>query len=62
MAQTAAILTSSLALGACAPKVTVAVPTEPITINLNIKHEIYIKVDRDVEDLFADNEDLFGEN
>ena len=46
---------------ACTPKVEVQVPTEPIVINLNIKieHEIRVKVDEDLEDLFAEDDGLF---
>lgn len=41
---------------ACTPTVEVAAPKEPITVNLNVKiqHEIYVKVDRDVEELFSE--------
>ena len=48
-------------LAACSPKVQVEVPTEPIVINLNvkIKHEIRIKVDKELDDLFEGNEELF---
>lgn len=47
------------ALGGCTPTVKVATD-EPITINLNvnIKHEILVKVDKELDDLFA-NEELF---
>jgi len=53
-----------LALGAvvgCQPKVEVAVPDKPITINLNVKieHEIRVKVEKDLEDLFAKKPGLF---
>jgi hypothetical protein len=46
-------------LGACTPTVKVATD-EPITINLNvnIKHEILVKVDKELDDLF-DDEELF---
>lgn len=46
---------------ACSPTVQVAVPNEPITINLNvkIKHEILIKVDKEIDSLFEENSDLF---
>jgi hypothetical protein len=45
---------------ACAPTVRVEAPTEPIVINMNVKieHEIRVKVDKDLEDMFADD-DLF---
>ena len=51
----------AIGLIACAPKVQVQAPEEPITINLNIKieHEIRVKVDNDLEDLFSDDEELF---
>jgi cation transport ATPase len=44
-------------LVACTPTVKVATD-EPITINLNvnIKHEILVKVDKELDDLFADDE------
>jgi len=46
-------------LAACTPTVKVATD-EPITINLNvnIKHEILVKVDRELDDLFS-NDELF---
>ena len=46
---------------ACTPTVEVAVPDKPITINLNVKieHEIRVKVEKDLEDLFAEEEGLF---
>ena len=49
-----------LAIG-CTPKVEVAPPEEPIVINLNVKieHEIRVKVDKDLENLFEVNEQLF---
>ena len=48
------------ALAGCTPTVKVATD-EPITINLNvnIKHEILVKVDEDLDDLFAEDSDLF---
>ena len=50
----------ALAIG-CTPKVEVAPPEEPIVINLNVKieHEIRVKVDKDLENLFDENEELF---
>lgn len=43
-------------LAACTPTVQMAAPKEPITVNLNVKiqHEIYVKVDREVDELFTD--------
>jgi hypothetical protein len=44
-----------VAMVACTPTVQMAAPKEPITVNLNVKiqHEIYVKIDKDVEDLFS---------
>jgi hypothetical protein len=41
--------------------VQLAAPKEPITINLNVKieHEIRVKVDKELDDVFANNADLF---
>lgn len=54
------LATVLLALTACTPTVKVATD-EPITINLNvnIRHEIRVKVERDLEDLFAEESELF---
>ena len=48
------------ALLACTPTVKVSTD-EPITINLNvnIKHEILVKVDKDLDDLFGEDSELF---
>ena len=50
-----------LLANACAPKVQVMPPEEPIVINLNVKieHEIRVKVDKDLENLFEEEEELF---
>ena len=50
-----------LVLGACTPTVQVAMPNEPITINLNVRieHEIRVKVDQELDEIFAAKEDLF---
>ncbi|MBS1107027.1 MAG: hypothetical protein H6Q91_2529 [Deltaproteobacteria bacterium] len=57
---------ASIALGlatvaGCTPRVAIEAPKEPITINMNIKieHEIRVKVDKDLEQVFADKEDIF---
>ncbi|WP_445445241.1 YnbE family lipoprotein [Citrobacter freundii] len=54
------LLASSLLVG-CTPRIEVAAPKEPITINMNVKieHEIHIKVDKDVENLLKSRSDLF---
>jgi len=48
-------------LGACTPTVQVAPSDKPIEINMNIKieHEIRVRVDRDLDEIFADDSDLF---
>lgn len=45
----------------CAPKVAIEAPKEPIVINMNIKveHEIRVSVDRDLEVLFEEEEEIF---
>lgn len=50
-----------LLLSACSPKVEVAMPSEPININLNVKiqHEIFIKVDKQLDELFSESSGLF---
>jgi len=54
--QGAAIATVALLSVACTPTVQMAAPKEPITVNLNVKiqHEIYVKVDKEVDELFED--------
>jgi hypothetical protein len=51
----------ALAAVACTTKVEVAPPKEPITINLNVKieHEIRVKVDKELEDVFKKDKGLF---
>ncbi len=48
-------------LTACQPKVQILAPTEPIRIELNVKidQEVRVRLDEDVEELIADNPDLF---
>ena len=55
------VLGLAFALTACTPKVEVALANEPININLNVKiqHEIYIKVDKQLDELFSDSSGLF---
>ena len=54
-------LVIALTLAACTHRVQVEAPKDPIVINLNVKieQEVRVKVDREVEDLFADNPELF---
>jgi len=48
-------------VAACAPTVQLKAPEKPITINLNVKidHEIRVKVNKDLEQLFSEDSDLF---
>lgn len=51
-----------LALGACTPTVKVQAPDKPIEINMNIKieQEVRVRVEKDLEDIFAEDPELFG--
>ena len=42
-------------------KVQVEAPEKPITINLNVKidHEVRVKVEKDLEDVFSEDSQLF---
>lgn len=50
-----------LLLGACSPTVRIEAPDKPIEINmtLNIKHEILVKVEKDVQQMFDSKKGLF---
>lgn len=56
------IVLMAFTLAACSPTVKVQAPDKPIEINLNIKiqQEVRIKVEKDLEDAFANDPDLFG--
>lgn len=47
----------------CTPKVDVQVapPQEPITINLNVKidHEVRVKVEKELDEVFSEESELF---
>lgn len=45
----------------CTPRIEVAPPTEPITINMNVKieHEIRVRVEKDLETLFQAQPGIF---
>ena len=55
------IFVLALVSSACTPTVQLAMPNEPININLNVKieHEIYIKVDKELDNLFDESSGLF---
>ena len=50
-----------LLAAACSPTVRIEAPEKPIEINmtLNIKHEILVKVEKDVQQLFDSDKGLF---
>lgn len=56
-----AILVFAGFLIGCSPTVKVEAPDKPITINLNVKieHEIRVKVDKELEDVFSEDSGLF---
>ena len=45
----------------CTPRVEVAPPEKPITINLNVKieHEVRIKVEKELDQVFSEESELF---
>ncbi|WP_220265779.1 YnbE family lipoprotein [Enterobacter sp. Colony194] len=49
-------------LSGCTPRIEVAAPKEPITINMNVKieHDINIKADKEVETLLNDRSDMLN--
>ena len=51
----------ALLIGACSPTVRIEAPEKPIEINmtLNIKHEILVKVEKAVQELFDSDKGLF---
>ncbi|MCH8057382.1 MAG: YnbE family lipoprotein [Proteobacteria bacterium] len=54
-------LSCFLFAAACTPTIKVEAPDKPIEINMNIniKHEILIRVEREVEEMFEQEDDLF---
>ncbi|WP_019029970.1 YnbE family lipoprotein [Colwellia piezophila] len=55
-----AALLAAFLITACTHRVEVSAK-EPITINLNLKidHEIRVKVDKELDDIFSDDSDIF---
>ncbi len=58
---TLTIVLLGLFTSACTPRVELAVPNEPININLNVKieHEIYIRVDKQLDSIINQDSGLF---
>lgn len=54
-------LVMAMFIVACTPTIQVAVPNEPITINLNVRieHEIRIQVEEELDDIFSEDSGLF---
>ncbi|GMV62501.1 MAG: hypothetical protein AMXMBFR74_16690 [Parvibaculum sp.] len=54
-------LGSSFLLSGCNPTVKIEAPDKPIEINLNVKieQEVRVRVERDLDELLAENPDLF---
>jgi hypothetical protein len=52
---------AGLLASACTPTVQLAMPNEPITINLNVRieHEVRIRVERELDDIFSADSGLF---
>jgi hypothetical protein len=61
MKQIVALTMLSAFLLGCSPTVRVEAPKEPIEINLNVKieHHIRVQVDKELEDLFEEDSELF---
>ena len=55
------LLPTTLLAAACTPTIRVAPPEEPITINLNVRiqHDIRVRVEEDLDDIFNEDSDLF---
>ena len=55
------LILSLFLVSACTPRIELAMPSEPITINLNVKidHEIRVKIDKELDDLFDEDSGLF---
>jgi hypothetical protein len=51
----------ALLIGGCQPTVKVEAPTEPITINLNIKldADVRLKVEQEAEEVIESNPEIF---
>ena len=55
-------LIAAFSLLACTPTVQMQAPDKPIEINMNvnIKHEVRVKVDKELDSAFDENPELFG--
>src|SRR5262245_23879242 len=57
----ACVLLSGAFISGCTPRVELAAPEKPITINMNIKidHEVKVRVDRDLDEVINKDSKLF---
>lgn len=48
-------------LAACSPTVKIEAPAEPIEINVNVRieQEVRVKIDRELDTLFEEDDDIF---
>ncbi len=55
------LLLGLLATAGCTPTVQVVAPKEPIVINMNVKieHEVRVKVDKELDELHEQRDDIF---
>ncbi len=55
------VLSALLFTVGCSPTVKIEAPTEPIVINLNIniEHKIKVQIDKELDELFTGDEELF---
>ena len=58
----ALVALAALNISACTPTVKLEAPDKPIEINMNVKieQEVRVKVDRELENEFKNNPELFG--
>jgi len=57
----ALVVLMSLSMIACTPSVKIEAPDKPIVINLNVKieHEVRVRVEKDLDNVLANNPGLF---
>jgi len=58
--KTLAFVSLLAGLAACTPTVAVEAPKEPITINLNIKADVRVRIEEAAESDISENPDIFG--
>ncbi len=58
MLKVTTVFAIAVLLSACNPTIRLEGGEKPMEFNINIKHEILIKVEKDVEDILSDD-DLF---